>query len=390
MGFNLFKFLAPKNGRTRLEKVVCSELYSAALEYQIRELCFWICVDFIANAIGRCEFRTFVNGREVFEREYYMWNFEPNVNQSSTAFLHKLVGKLCQDNEALMLSPRKRDGYGTVVVADDWQVKNSYVTRQNEYCGVTVDGFQFDKTFREEDVLHLKLRHMNLTPVLQEMFDAYARLLQAAIQNYEWNQGQHWKVTVNQMSSGEPGFAKNFQEMIQEQIKPFLESRAAVLPQFGGFQYENVGGNKNGVKLDTRDIRAMIDDIFDFTAKAFQLPAVLINGKVEGVEGAKGRAMSHCIDPICDQLQEEITRKRYGYAGWKNGSYVRVDSSAIEHFDLFGNAPNVEKLVGSAAFTINDILRAAGQPQINEPWASKHFLTKNIADLEEIVRTLDE
>ena len=99
--------------------------------------------------------------------------------------------------------------------------------------------------------------------------------------------------------------------------------------------------------------------------------------------------MSHCIDPICDQLAEEITRKRYGFDGWRKGNFVRVDSSAIEHFNLFGNAANVEKLVGSAAFTVNDILRAAGQPQIEEPWASKHFLTKNIADLEEVIRTLD-
>lgn len=389
MGFNLFKFLVPKTGRTRLEKVVCSELYSTALEYQIRELCFWVCVDFIANVIGRCEFRTFLQGKEVFDREYYMWNFEPNVNQNSTAFLHKLVGKLCQDNEALLISPRKRDGYSTVVVVDDWQVKNRYATRQNEYCGVTVDGFQFNKTFREEEVLHLQLRHMDLQPVLQGMFSSYARLLQAAMQSYEWSQGQHWKVTVNQMLSGQADFAEAFQKMIQEQIKPFLDSRGAILPEFDGYKYENVGGGKNGVKPDTRDIKAMIDDIFDFTAKAFQLPAVLINGKVEGVEGAKERAMSHCIDPICDQLAEEITRKRYGFDGWRKGNFVRVDSSAIEHFNLFGNAANVEKLVGSAAFTVNDILRAAGQPQIEEPWASKHFLTKNIADLEEAIRTLD-
>lgn len=389
MGLNFFKYFAPKNGKTRLDKIVCSELYSAALEYQIRELCFWVCVDFIANAIGRCEFRTFVNNREVFDREYYMWNYEPNVNQNSTAFLHKLIGTLCRNNEALIVSPRKRDGYSTVVVADSWELAENNVARQNVYSGVTVGDLQFDKKFREDEVLHLQLRHMDLQPVLDGMFQSYAKLLDAAMKSYAWGQGQHWKVSVEQMLSGQDGFAEQFQSMIQEQIKPFLESRGAVLPEFAGYKFENVGGNKNGVKMDTRDIRAMIDDIFDFTAKAFQIPAVLVNGKVEGVEGAKERAMTNCIDPICDQLQEEITRKRYGYEGWKSGSFVRVDSSAIEHFNLFGNAANVEKLVGSAAFTVNDILRAAGQPQINEPWADKHFLTKNIADLEEVVRTLD-
>ena len=60
---------------------------------------------------------------------------------------------------------------------------------------------------------------------------------------------------------------------------------------------------------------------------------------------------------------------------------MRVDSSSIQHFDLFANAPNVEKLVGSGAFTINDILRAANQEPINEPWADQHFLTLNIGDM---------
>ena len=103
--------------------------------------------------------------------------------------------------------------------------------------------------------------------------------------------------------------------------------------------------------------------------------------KVEATGDATARWLTGCIDPICDQLQEEITRKRYGYSGWAHGNYVRVDSSSIQHFDLFANAPNVEKLVGSGAYTINDILRAANQEPINEPWADKHFLTLNIGDM---------
>ena len=71
--------------------------------------------------------------------------------------------------------------------------------------------------------------------------------------------------------------------------------------------------------------------------------------------------LTNCIDPLADQIQEEINRKRYGYEGWKKGDYLRVDTSSIIHFDMFANAANVEKLVGSGAFTINDVLRAANQ-----------------------------
>ena len=61
----------------------------------------------------------------------------------------------------------------------------------------------------------------------------------------------------------------------------------------------------------------------------------------------------------------------------------------MQHFDIFANAPNVEKLVGSGAFTVNDVLRAAGMPTIDEPWANEHFLTKNIAAMQDAARSLD-
>ena len=54
-------------------------------------------------------------------------------------------------------------------------------------------------------------------------------------------------------------------------------------------------------------------------------------------------------------------------------------SSAIEHFDLFGNAANIEKLIGSG-YSYNDVQRAAGGREIDEPWANEHFITKNFAD----------
>ena len=84
-------------------EVSCQELFEAAQEYQVRELSFWVCANMVANALGRCEFRTFRNHQEIQEREYYLWNVSPNVNQNSSMFLHKLVAKLYQDNEALIV-----------------------------------------------------------------------------------------------------------------------------------------------------------------------------------------------------------------------------------------------------------------------------------------------
>ena len=380
MGFNIWRIFQPKNGSVSMREISCQELIEAGQEFQIRQMCWAACVNMIANAISRCEVRTFRNNKEIQEREYYMWNVEPNTNQNSTAFWHKLVGKALDANEALIIETRRKDGHSAVVVADFWTTGDQFPSRQNEYKNVTVGDMTYDKTFREQDVLHIVVNHIDAKAVIDGMYESYFKIISAAMRYFSRERGQHWKVHVDQIAAGAEDFKQGFTEMINQQVKPFFDSDSAVLPEFDGYTYTNVSGEGSG---DSRDIRAMVDDIFDFTAKCLQIPAVLIDGKVSGAENAVERFLSGCIDPLCDQIEEEINRKRYGYEGWIDGDYVRMDSSSIQHFDMFANASNVEKLVGSGAFTINDVLKAAGMPTINEPWANKHFLTKNIAGIEE-------
>lgn len=379
MALNFWKWLAGGKARSPTTvEITCRELMAAAQEFQLRDMSFWICANMIANAVGRCEFRTFRDGKEIREREHYLWNVEPNANQNSTAFLHKLVAKLLVDNEALVISTRQREGYDALVVADAWLQNGDYPSRQNEYINVQVGDVSYEKTFREREVLHLKLNHINVKPVLDGLYGAYWRLISAAMKRYEWDKGQHWKVHVGQLASGAEDFTENFSRMIEQQVKTFLDSSGAILPEFDGYAYTNEGGKAN---VELADIQAQMKDVLGFTAKALQIPAVLVDGSIQGTEDAQGRFLTGCIDPICDQLQEEINRKRYGYDRMRAGDYLRVDTSSIRHFDMFANAANVEKLVGSGAFTINDVLRSAGLPTIPEPWADEHYMTKNIAAL---------
>ena len=357
MAINFFRWLLG-SGKPEPIEVTCKELFEAAQEYQIRELSFWVCANMVANALGRCEFRTYRDNQEIKEREYYLWNVSPNVNQNSSAFLHKLVAKLYQDNEALVVATLPRGDLDALVVADSWQRPEDWPSRQNEYDGVVVGDYAYQYPVYENQAIHLTLNHQNMRPILNGLYQSYYRMVSAAMKAYTWGSGQHWKVHVNQIAQGNKDWAENFQAMITAQVKPFLESDGAILPEFDGYTYENVGGSAAG---DTRDIRAMI-----------------------------ARFLTNCIDPLADQLQEEINRKRYGYDGWRRGNYLRVDTSSIIHFDMFANAANVEKLVGSGAFTINDVRRAAGETPINEDWANSYFMTKNISSMDALTRPMGE
>lgn len=393
MGISIAKWLVSKFGTSgATSDIAYFEMMSALQEYRIRELAFNTCVSMIANAVGKCEFKTYKNGAEIKGSEYYLWNVEPNVNQNSTAFIHKLIYQLYSNNEALIISTKHRDGRELLAVADAFEKPEEYPQKMQEYKGVTVGNFSYDKTFKESEVMHLRLNHANAKPALDGLYDSYIRLVQAAMKNYNWANGKHYKVHVGQIAQAgqvsEKEWKEQFSAMMNAQVKPFLDAENAVLPEFDGYQYEDVGG-KADAQRSTRDIRAMVDDIFDFTARAFCIPPVLLFGDVAGTQDAMQRWLTTCIDPLCDQIQEEIIRKRYGFEEWKNGNFIKIDTSAILHFDIFGNASNIEKLVGSGAFSINDVLKATGQSEINEDWANQHFLTKNIGAIEDVAAALD-
>ena len=102
MGFSLKDWLIKKMFKDTTKYVNMADIMSdqdvqnAAYEIYLRELAFWTCVNKIANAVSKCEFKTFYRGKEVKEKEYYLWNVEPNQNQNATAFLNKLIGKVVQ------------------------------------------------------------------------------------------------------------------------------------------------------------------------------------------------------------------------------------------------------------------------------------------------------
>lgn len=381
--FNIkfFKFIKPENGKTGVKEVSCKELFETATEFGIRKLCFDVCVNMIANAISRCEFKTFEGHKEIKRNEYWLWNFEPNQNQNASDFIHKLIYNLYHDNEALVVEVKKGNSKKGIVVADSWVPSEYDPQKPNKYREVVVDGYKYSTTFDESDVLHFKLNNEDIAETIKKMNGAYEKLVEHAAANYNWSKGQHWKVHVDSIAQNKEDFEQSFAAVLKEQLKPFFESFRSILPEFDGYTYTNMSSD---VKQDPEEIRGLIEDIFNSTAKALLIPIVLINGKVEATEDANNRFLTYVIDPIVDQLNSETNRKRYGIDKWMNGDYLRVDSSSIIHFDLFANAANIEKIVGSGAFSINAILKAAGQEPINEEWANEHYMTKNIGTVQEL------
>src|SRR5690606_1583811 len=121
----------------------------------IREMAFWSATNLLANAVSKCEFKTYFKNKEIKGKEYYLWNVEPNKNQNSSQFIHKLIAKLYRNNECLVIEQN-----GQLLVADSF-TKTPYALYDDVFSQVRVGDFTFERTFTQSEVLYWKLNEEN-------------------------------------------------------------------------------------------------------------------------------------------------------------------------------------------------------------------------------------
>lgn len=389
MAFEFFRWLREKmsDGKELIssEKMSCAEFFGISSELYVRELAFYTCVDLIARAISKCEFKTFINGKETKSTGYYTWNISPNNNQCSSAFLHKLISQLYRNNEALIIQTDDKQ----LLVADSFGIETELDLEGHIFGQVTVGAYTFKRTFKQDEVMYFKLGERNMRHLVNGLYDAYKKLIDYGMNAYKKSRGTKGVVYIDTIASGNRDFQQAFNDLKNQDFRTFAEAENAVLPLYKGMTYSDIG-SKTYSYDSSRDIRAMIDDIGTFTARAFGVPPALISGDVQGVNDALEQFLTFCIDPLTDMLSEEINRKTYGKKEYLKGNYIQIDTKAIKHVDLLSVSTAIDKLVSSGAFCINDIREVVGEPKINESWAETHFMTKNYATVQDLLTALNE
>ena len=364
------------------DKEILDEYASLVGDIYIREMAFWSAVNLVANAVSKCEFKTYLNGKEVKGREYYLWNVEPNKNQNSSVFLHKLIAKLYRNNECLVIEQN-----GQLLVADSF-IRTPYALYDDVFTQVQVGDFTFNRSFTQSEVLYYKLNEENVRKLINGLYESYSKLITYSMKAYQRSRGTKGIFKYDTIPVAGTAEREAFDALINKKIKQWMEGDNAALPLGKGQEWKELQ-HKTYTNESTRDIRAQIDDIFDFTARAFGIPPALLRGDVQDTSKAIDQLLTFCIDPLVDMIQEEINRKRNGYEGFAKGTYLKIDTSCIKHIDLFDVATAIDKLIGSGAFCVNDIRIAAGAEPINESWAWQHWITKNYEKVEDALTALE-
>ena len=352
-------------------------------------------INIIAYALSKCEFKTFMNGKEVRQGEYYLWNYQPNRNMNTSQFLQTRVWSLIYRGECLVVQSTK----GDLLIADEY-THETYALSQDTFSNVTVglesDGgcahpYTFRRTFKMDDVLFYRLNNKNVTNLLNQLMNEYDGLLESAINKFYKSGGERGVLTVSgkapQINYGtnEDGTPRTFNqvynEMMGKQFANYFRSPNAVMTLWDGFTYETKGGEANKKSTsEIKDVTDLTDEIYSKVANAMLLPPGLLKGDVSGTSDITKNMITFAIDPIAKMIERENNRKRSGEAVLK-GTYQKIDTSAIQHIDAFDIAQSADKMLASGIWSIDEIRRKAGDTELGTEWSEKHWMTKNYADI---------
>lgn len=351
-------------------------------ETSLRELAFWTCVNKIANALTKCEFKTYKRGEKVKDLAYYRWNVAPNVNQNKASFITKLIGQLYRHNEALVV--RVGDD---MYVADSFE-KSEYALKDYIFSSVTVDNFTFGQVFYQSDVLYFRLNCVDMKRVTDLLYSSYQKLITYSYSAYLKSRGNRGILNISGKAQTDKNFNNTFSDLMNKYFKKFFQTENGVLPLFEGYGYTDLTNNKTYTNESTRDIKALSDDIFDYTARGFSFPPSLAKGDVQDTAKAVDEMLTFCIDPLAEMLGTEINKKSYGYEGFLRGNRIIIDTTAVKHVDIFDIATPIEKLISSAVFTINEIRAVLHEPPLEDEWANQHFITKNFSTIQDLLEQM--
>lgn len=392
MAFNIFKWLLKETGSPGPDgKSVAAGAFleedmtdiASGLESFIQKMAFWACVRRIGDAVGSVEWETYRRGKKVKSKEYWAWNYSPNPNQTRSQFFGALIGQLFLAQEALVVETWDGSRY----VADAFSVEKSLTG--NIYRDVTSGGESIPGTFSSRDVLHFTLEGAHVRTIMTAISMMEGRLMKSAAVSYIRNNGKHGILEIDDVAESDPDFEETYDDLINEKFKTYFTADNAVLPLFKGYNYtENNTQRDSSAKTDTRDIRALMNDIFELTATGLGLPISIATGK--SVTDADFKTfMTSPVQPIVAMISQEINRKIYGSQLVFAGTYIAPNLANVRYHDVFDIANPIDKLIGSGAFCVNDVLVRLGMNPIEEPWAYQHWMTKNYSPADELLNGLD-
>lgn len=325
----------------------------------------------IANSLSLVEWKTYKKNK--FERDelYYYLNIQPNLNQNATDFWTEVVRKLFIDNEVLVIVTNE----DYFLIVDEYET-SAYVLRENIYKKVKIDDLEFNRNFTDSEVIRLNYRNTELKKMLNSLDDSYGKLFNRLVQvSLRTNQ-----IRGTAKLSGSLAKDKNAQEYLQtfvDKIFAAFENKSvAVVPVQDGMDYSELSREQN-TRSQIDELNKVYDEYLDSVLEVIGIHPSLVKGDMADVSKHQDNYILNVIQPLVEQVTDEINRKFYTMEEIHSGSRMKPSAFKLRYISIFDVGAQAEKLVGSTITNPNEVRDVAGLDELDIEELNQFYMTKN-------------
>ncbi|HDR4573357.1 phage portal protein (plasmid) [Bacillus cytotoxicus] len=345
----------------------------SANRVHMKRLAIETCISFLGRTISQSEFRI-KNGKEFVKDElYYRLNVRPNKNMTASSFWEKLIYKLIYDNECLIIQADD----GDLLIADNFD-HNEYAVFEDTFSNVTVKDYQFKRSFKQSEVIHLKYRNNRLSPLIDGLFSDYGDLFGRILNSQKRKNQIRGTVDMDMIGAKTQEQLEKLQEFINNVYKAVDKNDFAIVPQQKGIEYKEVyNGSANGPSVE--EVNKVTNGFLNQVAMAIGIPTALIYGDMADVEKQTKNYMLFTVKPLLKKIADEANMKFFEKNEYLAGQKVEI--KPVSYQSIFDLATSIDKLISSSAFTGNEIRLEVGYEASEDSNLDKHYITKNYAEM---------
>ena len=344
----------------------------------MKRLAIEICISFLARTVGQSEFRI-KNGDEYVKDElYYRLNKRPNKNTTASTFWQKYISKLIYDNEVLVIQADD----GDLLIADSFTHKK-YAVYEDVFSDIVVRDFEFNRSYKQSEVLHLKYGNERLSKLLDGLFVDYGDLFGMILNGQKRKNQIRATVDMDMINAQSEKRQAKLQEFINNMYKAVETKDVAIIPQQPGFEYKEQSGNGiAGQSVD--EINKVTNGFLEQVAMAIGIPLSLIRGDMADVEKQTKNYMFFSVSPLLKKIKDECDVKFFTKKQFLDGNFIEVRKPSYR--DIFDLATAVDKLVSSGVFNGNELRSELGHETTDEEIHKKYHITKNYQTSDEALK----
>lgn len=333
-------------------------------DLHLRQYAVHTVVDRIINVCLLAQFQS-----EDSSNFLYKLNYKPNPYENGNEFKRKIITNMIYNGECVIVKP-----------FDDYYVAESFTyDDKTKLFTVTTEYSTIEKTYSVDDVIHVRYNNVKFEEFLRTLRQSYDKLYKRVLEVQMRQQQIRVYAPFKGVTSKSEENAKKFMNFLSGMKKQLENESIAVVPRQDDYDVEEHSQNYLGRSAE--ELGTIENMYVKQVANILQVPPLLFSGDLADTSEHSKNFVRWCVKPIMNEIANEFNAKQTKSSLKDN--LITVNTIECVYVSEFEMARDVEKMIGSGVWTIDDVLVLLGKKRQKTKDTTRRYLTKNIGIIEQ-------